>query len=192
MDFNFDTDIELSNARALIRPLRADDLPHLLPIALQDKDLMRYSPTSIYSKELLKQYISDAIRDRQIKFRYAFIIYDKLKGQYVGSTSFANLSNKDGRVEIGYTWLGKDFRGSGLNTQVKQLLLGYAFDTLQFERVEFKADERNVISRKAIEKLGAVYEGCLRNHMLMSDGFRRNSVYYSILKNEWDLRKDKA
>ena len=192
MDFNFDTDIELSNERAIVRPLKADDLHHLLPVATKHKDLIQYSPTLVYNEALLQQYISDAMRDRQIKFRYAFIIYDKLRQQYAGSTSFANIANKDGRVEIGYTWIGKDFQGTGLNAAVKQLLLSYAFDTLQFERVEFKTDERNLTSRKAIEKLGAVYEGCLRHHMLMPDGFRRNSVYYSILKNEWDLKKVKA
>jgi RimJ/RimL family protein N-acetyltransferase len=185
MNFDFETDIELSNERADIRPLTIDYFEQLLPVASAHKDLLQYSPNPIYSEELLRNYINQAIDDRKNHLRYAFVIWDKLKLQYAGSTSFLNIVNKDKRLEIGHTWIGKDFQGSGLNGQVKALLLGYAFDKLEFERVEFKTDERNTTSRKALEKLGAVYEGCLRSHILMADGFRRNSVYYSILRAEW-------
>ena len=189
MNFNFESDIELSNERGLIRPLQLDDLQHLLPIATQHKELVRFSPTPIYNEELLSAYIKQAVEDRKNHFRYAFIIWDKLKNQYAGSTSFLNIVNKDKRLEIGYTWIGKDFQGTGLNAKVKQLLIDYVFNTLEFERVEFKTDERNEASRKALLKLGAQYEGCLRSHMLMADGFRRNSVYYSILRDEWKTEK---
>jgi RimJ/RimL family protein N-acetyltransferase len=185
MNFDFETDIELINERAHIRPLTTDYFEQLLPVASAHKDLLQYSPSPIYSEELLRNYINQAIQDKKNHLRYAFVICDKLKMQYAGSTSFLNIVNKDKRLEIGHTWIGKDFQGSGLNEQVKALLLGYAFDKLEFERVEFKTDERNAASRKALEKLGAVYEGRLRSHMLMADGFRRNSVYYSILREEW-------
>ena len=185
MPFNFETDIELENDRARIQPLTMVHLEALVPIATQHPDLVRYSPSLIHTPELLQKYITDAMDDRTTHFRYAFAIWDKLTSRYAGSTSFANISDKDGRLEIGYTWLGKDFHGKGLNARVKSLLLDYAFNELGFERVEFKTDERNTKSRRALEKLGAQYEGCLRSHMLMTDGFRRNSVYYSILKNEW-------
>ena len=186
MLFNFETDIELENDRARIQPLTMAHLEALVPIATQHPDLVRYSPSLIHTPELLQKYISEAIEDRKKHFRYAFAIWDKLTSQYAGSTSFANISDKDSRLEIGYTWLGKDFHGTGLNARVKSLLLNYAFHELEFERVEFKTDERNATSRRALEKLGAKYEGCLRSHMLMTDGFRRNSVYYSILSNEWN------
>jgi len=185
MNFNFETNIELSNDRAQIQPLGMEHFEYLLPLATQDKDMLRFSPTPIYSEELLRSYISTAIDDRKRNFRYPFVIYDKLTNQFAGSTSYLNIVNKDLRLEIGYTWLGKSFQGTGLNARVKSLLLNYAFNELQFERVEFKTDERNATSRRALEKLGAIYEGCLRSHMVMSDGYRRNSVYYSILKNEW-------
>jgi RimJ/RimL family protein N-acetyltransferase len=185
MNFNFETDIELSNDRAHIRPLTMNYIQQLLPVATAHQDLVQYSPTLIYTDELLLNYIAQATEDRKNLLRYAFVIWDKQKMEYAGSTSFLNISNKDKRLEIGHTWIGKNFQGTGLNAKVKALLLNYAFKNLEFERVEFKTDERNATSRKALEKLGAVYEGTLRSHMLMTDGFRRNSVYYSILKNEW-------
>ncbi len=188
MDFNFDAHLELQNERALIRPLTEEHLPYLLPVAIKDKNLLQYSPTAIYTGDLLEKYIATAIADRKNGIRYAFAIWDKQKEKYAGSTSYASISNKDKRLEIGYTWIGKEFQGSGLNARVKSLLLHYAFTQLKFERVEFKTDERNITSRKAIEKLGAIYEGTLRSHMLMPDGYRRNSVYYSILRTEWETQ----
>jgi len=189
MNFDFEADIELSNERTQIRPLKIEDLQHLLPVATQHKDLVRFSPVLIHSEGHLRDYISQAVQERKNNIRYAFIIWDKLKNQYAGSTSFLNISNKDKRLEIGSTWIGKDFQGTGLNAKVKALMLAYAFEKLEFERVEFRTDERNTASRKAMEKLGAIYEGRLRSHILMPDGFRRSSLYYSILRDEWLSKK---
>jgi len=189
MDFNFSAHIILENERTLLKPLSRDDYELLLPIALQDSSLLQYSPAPVYSEALLHQYIETAMADRQKQQRYAFIIFDKKAGQYAGSTSFANISNKDQRLEIGYTWLGKSFQRTGLNRNVKWLMLQYAFEQLGFERVEFKTDERNTASRTAIEKIGGKMEGILRSHTVMHDGFRRNTVYYSILRNEWESLK---
>jgi RimJ/RimL family protein N-acetyltransferase len=157
----------------------------LLPPATSDEKLVQYSPKPIHSKELLTQYIETALADRATHDRYPFIIFDKQANAYAGSTSFLSVSNYNRRLEIGHTWLGISFQKTGLNRHCKFLLLSYAFDELGFERVEFKTDERNKASRAAIEKTGGKFEGFLRSHTLMYDGFRRNSVYYSILKNEW-------
>jgi N-acetyltransferase len=100
------------------------------------------------------------------------------------------VSDKDQRLEIGWTWFGKAFQRTGLNRNVKFLMLQYAFEQLQFERVELKTDERNHPSRKAIEGIGGKFEGILRSHMQLPDGFRRNTVYYSILKAEWPALKN--
>jgi RimJ/RimL family protein N-acetyltransferase len=188
-EFDFKNEIVLEDAAALLRPLQFSDYDNLLPIAIADKTLLRFSPAPIYSEELLKTYITKAIGDRNTQSRYPFIIFDKKKNEYAGSTSFLNFSIPDKRVEIGHTWLGREFQRSGLNRQCKFLLLSFAFDTLGFERVEFKTDERNEASRTAIEKIGGRFEGILRSHMVMSDGFRRNTVYYSILKDEWTQMK---
>ena len=184
--FNFTDDIILENDRAKIRPLSMEDLDLLLPIALAHKDLLAYSPSEIHSKDLLKQYMETALSAKARQVRYPFIIFDKLKDKFAGSTSFGNISSKDSRLEIGWTWISPECQGTGLNGACKDLLMTYAFETLEFERVEFKIDSRNKKSRRAVEKLGAQFEGELRSHTLMSDGYRRNTVYYGILKAEWE------
>lgn len=189
MNLLFEQDIVLENNFATLRPIQTEDFNHLLTVATKDKDLLQFSPRPIHTSELLRAYIDKAIDGRQNKSRYAFIVFDKIKNAYAGSTSFLNISNPDDRLEIGATWYGKEFQRTGLNKNCKFLLLAYAFDYLGAERVEFKTDERNLASRKAIEKIGGRFEGILRRHTLMFDGFRRNTVYYSILKSEWrDLK----
>jgi len=177
--------IILENSRARLEPLSIDHVDKLLPVAQQDPELLRYSPSAVYSRELLTQYIRQALSERAAGTKYPFAIFDKKIWQYAGSTSFGAISNVDQRLEIGWTWIGMDFQRTGLNRNCKLLQLSYVFEILGFERVEFKTDARNVQSRKAIEQIGAVQEGIFRNHSVMSDGHRRDTVYYSILKNEW-------
>jgi len=190
MNFLFDEEIILENASALLRPINKTDIDNLLPVAAKDKDLLQFSPAQIFTRELLQTYIDKAVELKISKDRYTFIVFDKTKDQFAGSTSFLNISNPDDRLEIGATWYGKEFQRTGLNRNCKYLLLQYAFDNLAAERVEFKTDERNLASRNAIEKIGGQFEGILRRHTLMSDGFRRNTICYSILKSEWpELKK---
>jgi RimJ/RimL family protein N-acetyltransferase len=191
MDFSFDKDIVLENNRVLIRPMQLADSENLLKVATEDKSLVRYSPIQIHTPDFLNQYIESALKDRADKIRYAFTIFDKEKQQFAGSTSFGNIVNKDNRIEIGWTWIGRGFQKTGLNRNCKYLLMEYVFETLKFERLEFRTDERNLVSRKAIEGIGGKIEGILRSHMLMNDGYRRNTVFYSILLNEWpELKKN--
>lgn len=185
MDFNFNDDIILENERALIRPLTMNDFENLIPIATSDTTLLQYSPSPNHTPELLNGYIQKALEERKINFRYPFAIVDKQKNKIAGSTSFANVSNIDQRAEIGWTWIGREFQQTGLNRNCKFLMLQFAFEKLLFERIEFRIDERNAPSRKAVEKLGGVFEGILRSHMLMPDGFRRSTCYYSIIKQDW-------
>ena len=167
MNFSFDKEIILENTFLLVRPISENDIDNLVTVATKDKDLLQFSPTPIYTKELLKKYIDKAVDNRRNKNRYTFIVFDKIKNAFAGSTSFLNISNADDRLEIGATW----------------------YENLGAVRVEFRTDERNLASRKAIEKIGAQFEGILRRHTLLYDGFRRNTVCYSILKSEWsDLK----
>jgi RimJ/RimL family protein N-acetyltransferase len=189
MDFLFRDDITLENAFVRLRPICLADCENLLEVATQDKNLLQYSPAPIHSEELLQKYILKSIADRQNMSCYTFSVFDKTKNTHAGSTSYLNISNADSRLEIGATWYGKAFHRTGLNRNCKFLLLEHAFDTLGAERVEFKTDERNLASRRAIEKIGAQFEGILRSHTLLYDGFRRNTVYYSILKPEWEGMK---
>lgn len=189
MHFPFQEDILLENSRVLLRPAGMNDSRNLMEVAIEDKDLLRYSPSLIYKPEYLEQYVQTALRLRKEGVRYTFSIYDKQAGEYAGSTSFLNISAQDKRLEIGATWIGRKFQRTGLNRNCKYLLLQYVFDVLQYERVEFRTDERNTASRTAIEAIGGKYEGLLRSHTLMNDGFRRNTVCYSILKPEWESMK---
>ena len=191
MDLDFEKEIVLENDRALLRPLVSADFDLLIDVATEDKDLNRFSPVQIYSPELLARYIETGLKERRTGLRYPFIIFDKQLDAYAGCSSFLNISNKDKLLEIGSTWIGNRFQKTGLNRNCKFLLMSYAFDLLGFERVELKTDERNLKSRAAIEKIGGKQEGILRSHTVMSDGFRRNTVYYGILSDEWMLLKQK-
>ena len=185
MDLDFSKDIQLEHERVLLRPLQENDWVNLLKVASEQKDLVQYSPYVIHTEQYLKEFINTAVSNRKNDTHYPFIIFDKQTQQYAGSTSFWNVSNKDKRLEIGVTWIGKGFQRTGLNRQCKFLLMSYAFDALEFERVELKTDERNTQSRNAIQGIGGQFEGIMRSHTLMIDGFRRSTVIYSILKSEW-------
>lgn len=191
MNFPFTDELVFENNRALLRPLLITDFDNLHDIATTNSTLLQYSPMPIYNKDLLTKYIQKSLQDRESKMRYPLIIFDKKQNEYAGSSSFLNISNANSKLEIGGTWLGHEFQKTGLNRSCKLLLLTFAFEKLSAERVEFKTDERNSASRKAIEAIGGQFEGILRADTLMYDGFRRNSVYYSILKNEWPEIKNK-
>jgi N-acetyltransferase len=185
MKFSFTDHICLENSRSLLRPLQPSDAEGLLAAACSDPDLMRYSTAPIHSPDLLNTYIITALAERSWGIRYPFLIIDRASGEYAGCTSYANVSSEDERLEIGWTWLGLPFHRNGLNRSNKFLLLKYAFEQLGAGRVELRTDERNHRSRNAILGLGAQYEGTLRHYKIAHDGFRRNTVYYSILKEEW-------
>nr|WP_321235629.1 GNAT family protein [uncultured Psychroserpens sp.] len=174
----------LENERVLLSPLSLDNYHQLLDVA-QEKDLIYYSPSTISSAEKLQDYVKVALDGYHNKTTIPFIIYDKSKQKYAGSTRFGLINWKNKVLHIGWTWIGHEFQGSGLNKHMKFLMLHYAFETLEFEKVEFRIDERNQKSRKAVEKLGATLEGLLRKDTLMNDGFRRSTCCYGILKNEW-------
>lgn len=187
--FLFSEEILLENEFVRLEPLKMSHLDFLVPIAEQTPDLLKFSPSPFGDRAALQDYIQIALDEKSNLNRHPFVIFDKQKEKYAGSTSFADISAKNQRLEIGWTWIGKDFQGTGLNKNCKFLMLRYAFEILAFERVEFKADSRNLQSRRAIEKIGATYEGELRSHTLMNDGYRRHTVYYSILKDEWQAVK---
>lgn len=191
-EFDFDQDLVLENTRTRLEPLTEDHLPHLLPIALGYPDLLRYSPSCFGDEESFRAYLGNALVGRALEERYPFAIFDKGADRYAGSTSFGNIDNDHQRLEIGWTWIDPELQRTGLNRANKFLMLRYAFETLGFERVAFKSDSRNDASRRAMEAIGAIFEGELRKHTRMPDGFRRNTVYYSMLREEWTEVKEKV
>ena len=185
---NFNKTIILEDDSVLLRPLTPADEEAFAGIAF-DYSIWKYTRALVMNKVELKSYITLALEEKQREIRYPFTIIDKMSGEIAGSTSYANVSDKDKRIEIGWTWLGKKFQGTGLNSRCKYLLMQYAFKHLKFERVEFKTDVLNTAARKALLKIGAIEEGVLRSHTLMQDARRRDTIYYSVLAGEWDSVK---
>ncbi len=188
MPLNFDTNNNyvLENERVLLRPLKESDYEFLLPFALNEPDTWKYSLTSAHGEEGMRNYIGIALAGRASEKEYAFIVFDKKANAYAGCTRFYNISPAYSTLELGYTWYGEKFRGSGLNKHCKYLLLQFAFETMGCERVEFRADARNERSIAAMKSIGCVPEGILRNNMPLAEGGRRDSIVLSILKNEWE------
>jgi len=181
----FPENILLENERVLLRPLENEDLNFLLPFAEQEPDLWSYSAISAAGKQGMADYIEAALRERDLKKEYPFIVFDKKTNMYAGSTRFYDINLFFKSTQLGYTWYGKKFQRTGLNRHCKLLLLGYAFEQWGMERVEFRADLRNERSVNAMKNIGCTVEGVLRSNMPVVDGRRRDSIVLSILKNEW-------
>lgn len=189
LNFDTDTDIILENERVLLRPLMQDDAVYLSNYVKEEPTLWKYALTPITTEQEFEQYIRTAIESRRLKTAYPFIVFDKLQNKYVGSTRFYDIQMDHGSTQFGYTWYSEKTWGTGLNEHCKLLLLTYAFETIGFERVEFRADNRNKRSIAAMQKIGCTVEGILRNHLPTSDGTRRDSIVLSMLKNEWPTIK---
>ncbi len=168
----------------MLRPLAPDDLQHLLSFALQEPDTWQYSLTSAGSEKAMQDYIHEAWQSRQSGTAYPFIVYDKIRQQYAGSTRYYDIQHHHLTTQLGYTWYGKAFRATGLNNHCKFLLLQYAFEHMHCMRVELRADARNARSIAAMKKIGAVPEGILRSNCTTASG-RRDSIVLSILAEEW-------
>ena len=187
----FDTskDIILENERVLLRPLVQEDAVYLSAYVKEEPTLWQYALTPITTEQEFDQYIKTAIESRHLKSAYPFIVFDKLQNKYVGSTRFYDIQLEASTTQLGYTWYSEKTWGTGLNEHCKLLLLSFAFETIGFERVEFRADNRNKRSIAAMQKIGCTVEGILRNHLPTSDGTRRDSIVLSMLKKEWPTIK---
>lgn len=183
----FDTSIDviLEDERLLLRPLVQADAVYLSAYVKEEPTLWKYALTPITTDQEFEQYIATAVETRQLKSAYPFIVFDKLQNKYVGSTRFYDIQLENNSTQFGYTWYSEKTWGTGLNEHCKLLLLTYGFETIGFERVEFRADNRNKRSIAAMQKIGCTVEGILRNHLPTSDGTRRDSIVLSMLKKEW-------
>ncbi len=184
MNFNTSQEYILENDRVLLRPLEPKDIAHLLPFSIYEPELWTYSLVSGAGEENLKYYVDFAIEKKKIGDSYPFIVFDKKTQRYAGSTRFYDIQPHHKTVQLGYTWYGKEFQGTGLNKHCKFLLLQFAFENLHVERVEFRADANNTRSIAAMKSIGCTPEGILRNNCTAPDG-RRSSIVLSILKEEW-------
>lgn len=188
MSFVFDTaeDYLLENECVLLRPLQANDCHNLLLFSLQEPDLWKYSLLQCGGEDNLKQYIHLALEARVAGKEYPFIVFDKHTQEFAGSTRFYDIQLSSQALQLGFTWYGKKFQGTGLNRHCKFLLLQFAFEQMGMQRVEFRADNNNQRSIAAMKSIGCVEEGVLRSHMPKAGGGRRDSIVLSILKEEWE------
>lgn len=184
--FSFKANFILEDERALLKPLTSVDFDHLLPFAMHEPELWKYSLISGSGEDGIRNYIQTALEARASQKEYPFIVYDKKISAYAGSTRFYDIQLYHKTLQLGYTWYGKDFQGTGLNKHCKYLLLDFAFDKMQMERVEFRADNNNKRSIAAMKSIGCKEEGVLRSNTIKLDGNRRDSIVLSILKSEWE------
>jgi N-acetyltransferase len=175
----------LENERVLLRPIEETDFENLLPFSLHEPDIWFYGLVTAAGEDNLRNYISTAVKNRNDKKEYPFIIFDKQANSYAGSTRFYDIQQPYLTTQLGYTWYGKAFQRTGLNRHCKLLLLTYVFEQWGLERCEFRADANNAKSIAAMKAIGCTEEGIFRNHMPTASGGRRDSIVLSILKNEW-------
>lgn len=177
--------VTLEDERVLLRPLKENDYENLLPFALNEQGLWYYSLVRADGEDGLRNYINIALNEKAAGKEFPFIVFDKKENAYAGSTRFYDINLPYKTIQLGYTWYGKKFHGTGLNKHCKFLLLQFAFEDLRLERVELRADARNERSIAAMKSIGCKTEGILRSNMPTAEGGRRDSIVLSILKHEW-------
>ena len=183
LDFN--QDYILENEVVLLRPLKLEDFENLKDFSINEPELWTHSLQRGDGLDKFKNYIQTAIDGRLQQREYPFIVYDKRTNKYAGSTRFYDIQLKHQTTQLGFTWYGKDFQGSGLNKNCKFLMLQLAFEQLKMKRVEFRANSENQKSINAMKSIGCIVEGTLRNHLVAENGERRSSIVLSILEDEW-------
>jgi len=176
--------VVLRGAHVTLEPLAREHVA-ALAAAAGDGELWRLWYTSVPAPGREEAYVVAALDMREHQHAMPFVVRDNASGDIVGCTRYFNVDPAHRRLEIGYTWYAKRVQRTPLNTECKLLLLGHAFDTLRCIAVEFRTHWFNHPSRAAIARLGAKQDGVLRNHQLMPDGSRRDTVVFSIIDGEW-------
>jgi RimJ/RimL family protein N-acetyltransferase len=177
--------VVLEGDRVRLEPLAPRHVSDLA-VAGADPEVWRWMPVAPPAGEAEMAAIVEGLLARAAAGVQApFAQVEVATGRAVGATSYLDIALEDGRIEIGWTWLGRPWWRTPINTEAKRLLLGHAFDTLRLNRVALKTDIRNERSQAAIERIGGVREGVLRAHMIRPDGSLRDTVYFSILAPEW-------
>ena len=183
--------VVLEGAHVRLEPLARRHVADLA-VAGADPEVWRWMPVAAPSGVTEMAAIVDGLLAKVAAGVQApFAQVDLATGRAVGSTSYLDIALEDGRIEIGWTWIGRPWWRTAINTEAKLLLLGHAFETLALNRVALKTDVRNERSQAAIERIGGVREGVLRAHMVRPDGSLRDTVYFSILAPEWPAVRER-
>jgi len=182
--------VTLEGRYVRLEPLANGHLAGLAEVGL-DEELWRWIPTQVRTTEEMAAYIDTALGEQERGVSLPFAIIEKATGRAIGSTRYGNIDRAHHRVEIGWTWVARDWQRTAMNTEAKYLLLRHAFETLGCMRVELKTDSLNERSRAAILRIGAREEGIFRNHMITASGRIRHTVYFSIIDSEWPAVKER-
>lgn len=173
-----------------LEPLRNMHFEALCEVGLEP-ELWQWTPFRVWTPEDMRGYISSALEGQAAGSMLPFVTIERASGRVVGSTRFMSIDLPNRRLEIGSTWIARDWRRTAVNTEAKYLMLLHAFETLGAIRVELKTDALNERSRTAILRIGAKQEGIFRSHMLTWSGRRRDSVYFAIIDAEWpEVKRD--
>jgi RimJ/RimL family protein N-acetyltransferase len=175
--------VTLEGRAVRLEPLRQEHAAALASIC--EDEVFEFTSQVLRTQADLEAYIAAAAEAAGRGTEQPFFIRDRETGAPLGTTRYMTISRNDRNLEIGHTWLGRRAWRTRVNTECKFLLLRHAFEQLRVMRVQFKTDARNARSRAAIERIGAKFEGILRNHMLVRGGVVRDSAYYSVIDTEW-------
>jgi RimJ/RimL family protein N-acetyltransferase len=176
--------VVLDGPKVRMEPLTLEHLPALAEIGLHE-ELWRWTNAICTTEPALRAYVEEAIKGREQGTAVPYATFDKVSNRFVGSSRFGNIDSRNRRVEIGWTWITPSAQRSHVNSAAKLLMLTHAFETLGCIRVELKTDALNTKSRNAMLRLGCKEEGTFRNHMITDAGRIRDTVYFSILAEEW-------
>ncbi len=177
--------IELSTNKVKLRPLTIDDTEAFYHAGNDPQLWLWVVPNHCLSKESAKRWIQESLDQQQQGNHVPFVIIDQLSGELVGSTRYCSIRKQDRGLEIGFTFIAPSHQRTHVNTHAKFLLLEHAFEALGAVRVEFKTHEKNQKSRNAIQRIGATFEGILRNLRILPDGSLRNTAIFSITEQQW-------
>ncbi len=181
--------VTLAGRHVRLEPLAHSHVPDLTAGGT-DPDIWQYIPyPPVHEEADMRAWVDDLLARQAKGTDLPFAVVHKDLGRAIGASRYLDIQRPNRAVEIGGTWYAPEHQRTAANTEAKLLLLSHAFETLGCIRVQLKTDERNVRSQRAIERIGAVREGTLRHNVIMPDGFRRSSVYYSVLEAEWPMVK---
>ncbi len=174
-----------------LEPLSEEHIPDLT-IAGQNKTIWRFMLYGNITTETdMRNWVRDILSRQTRGTDLPFAVIHLETNRVIGATRFLDIRPDHRAVEIGGTWYSVDFQRTAVNTECKYLMMTHAFESWKYIRVQFKTDSRNIRSLQAIERIGAKFEGILRNHLITPTGYIRDSVYYSVLDSEWPEVKDK-
>jgi RimJ/RimL family protein N-acetyltransferase len=176
--------VELAGERARLVPMEEKHAEALFE-AGRFPEIWAYMPMKVETAGDMERMVTEALAAKEKGTELPFVVEDRETGRVVGSTRFLDIQTTHRQLEIGWTWYTPDVWRTRINTECKYLLLSYCFEELALVRVQLKTDGRNARSQRAIERIGGVKEGVLRRHRILPDGYIRDSVYYSVIAEEW-------